>query len=129
MTRYLLDASVIIALAFPEHVAHDLTSRWFSRHEAAVCPIGEGVLVRFAVREGESATDVRAVVDALRRSPRVEFWADDLSFAEVDLSGVRGHKQVTDTYLVALAVHHGGRLATLDTALAARFPSGSTLLS
>ena len=29
------------------------------------------------------------------------------------------HRQVTDAYLVALARHHGGRVATLDKGLAA----------
>ncbi len=35
------------------------------------------------------------------------------------LLGVIGHRQVTDAYLVALARHHGGRVATLDKGLAA----------
>ena len=34
------------------------------------------------------------------------------------LAGVIGHRQVTDAYLVALARHHHGRLATLDKGLA-----------
>ncbi len=32
-----------------------------------------------------------------------------------------GHQQVTDAYLLALAIHHKGRLATLDRKLTALF--------
>jgi hypothetical protein len=36
----------------------------------------------------------------------------------VDFSRVQGHQQVTDLYLLALAVHHGGRLVTFDRSIA-----------
>jgi len=46
------------------------------------------------------------------------FWPDDLSFSDVGMAGVIGHRQVTDAYLAALARRHQGRLATLDPGLA-----------
>ena len=45
--------------------------------------------------------------------------ADDIPHEAAQLGGVIGHRQVTDAYLVALARHHGGRVATLDKGLAA----------
>jgi uncharacterized protein len=47
-----------------------------------------------------------------------EFWPDDLRYDAIDMRGVVGHKQVTDAYLAGLARSRGGRLATLDRALA-----------
>ena len=58
----------------------------------------------------------------LAANPRHRFWADDVSYAEVNWNGVLGHRQVTDAYLASLARHHRGRLATLDRGLAALHP-------
>jgi uncharacterized protein len=46
-----------------------------------------------------------------------EFWPDDATLFDtesVDTSRLLDSKQVTDTYLLALARAHGGRLATFD---------------
>jgi uncharacterized protein len=47
------------------------------------------------------------------------FWPDAIPYERAHLGGIIGHRQVTDAYLVALARHHGARLATLDRGLAA----------
>jgi predicted nucleic acid-binding protein len=49
---------------------------------------------------------------------RHEFWPDHVSFADVELGGVVGHRQVTDAYLAQLARSRGGQLLTLDSGLA-----------
>jgi uncharacterized protein len=49
-----------------------------------------------------------------------EFWPDDFSIldsAVIDSARVHGPKQVTDLYLLALAVEHGGRFVTFDGAV------------
>lgn len=49
-----------------------------------------------------------------------EFWPDDVSLLEparIDTSRLLTSGRLTDTYLLALAVAHGGRLATLDAHL------------
>ena len=56
------------------------------------------------------------------------FFSDDLSFRDIDLITVRGHRQVTDTYLASLAVHHGVRLVTLDEGLAQAHPRVAELI-
>jgi predicted nucleic acid-binding protein len=46
-----------------------------------------------------------------------EFWPDDLSILDQTIVGegrIHGPKQVTDIYLLALAVHHAGRFVTFD---------------
>lgn len=55
---------------------------------------------------------------------------DSVTYAEADLEGVRGHRQVTDAYLVALAAsRRGARLATLDRALAQMHPEATALVA
>ena len=49
------------------------------------------------------------------------FWPDDISLRDdtrVDFNRVQGHHQITDLYLLALAVHRGGCLASFDQAIA-----------
>jgi predicted nucleic acid-binding protein len=50
--------------------------------------------------------------------PEPEFWPDDVSYTDVPVQGVIGHRQVTGAYLAQLARGHGSRLATFDQALA-----------
>lgn len=119
MTHYLLDANVLIALIHPEHTHHVPARSWLGTSlEFATCPITEGALVRFMLRLGEAPTTAARVLEALRANPRHEFWTDDRSYADVGLSGVMGHRQVTDVYLAALAESRGGRLATFDAGIA-----------
>jgi toxin-antitoxin system PIN domain toxin len=119
MPSYLLDANVVIAATVAEHEHHERVSSWLaSVDQFALCPVVEGALVRFLVRLGESVTVGRHVLEALRAHDRSVFWPDSVSYAEIDLGHVRGHRQVTDAYLVGLAEHHGGTLATLDKKLA-----------
>ncbi len=116
----LLDSNVLIALVVAEHVHHDQTAEWFAGQEAAfaTCPITQGALVRFLVRNGNTSAAATGVVGAVCDSPRHEFWPDAVSFENVELSGVIGHRQVTDAYLAQLARNRNGQLATLDSGLA-----------
>jgi toxin-antitoxin system PIN domain toxin len=116
----LLDANVLIALIVAEHVHHDASAEWLaaSGDPFATCPITQGSLVRFLVRSGESAATARGVVRSLEAAERHEFWADAISFSNVEVKGVVGHRQVTDAYLAQLARKNKGQLATLDTGLA-----------
>lgn len=59
-----------------------------------------------------------ALLDALAEHPRSEFWADSISYRDVRLGGVIGHRQVTDAYLVQLARAHPTKLVTFDRGLA-----------
>jgi toxin-antitoxin system PIN domain toxin len=116
----LLDANVLIALVVAEHVHHDVAAEWLSTTDTdfATCPITQGSLVRFLLRAGQTAFVARDVVIAVCDASRHEFWADNVPFAEVELGGVVGHRQVTDAYLAQLARSHEGQLVTLDSGLA-----------
>ncbi|MGI9001518.1 MAG: PIN domain-containing protein [Pseudonocardia sp.] len=129
MTTYLLDGNVLIALTVAEHEHHDRSSRWASGIERfAVCPVVEGALVRFLIRTGETPPVATALLRAVHALPGCDFWPDSLSYADAGLGHVRGHRQVTDAYLVSLAAGRpDSLLATLDEGLAHELP-GQTLL-
>jgi len=119
VSSYLLDANAVIALVIAEHEHHGRVSAWIAQTERiALCPITEGAMVRYLVRVGETAATASQLLTALRRSPKVDFWPDSISYTEAALEHVAGHRQVTDAYLASLAANHQARLATLDEALA-----------
>jgi len=130
MTTFLLDANVVIALTVAEHEHHEPATGWFAPLERfAVCPVVEGALIRFLLRIGESMETAAAVLAGVRASTRCEFWPDSISYVDVDTSTITGHRQVTDSYLAALARAHSAQLATFDRALAARHPESCVLVA
>jgi uncharacterized protein len=137
MSGFLLDVNVLIALAWPSHVAHDRVHRWFAKNSKtgwATCPMTECAFVRIisnpsfsahALRPGDSMALLRANLS----HPAHSFWADDLNAVEaLQTSAITGHQQITDAYLLALASRHRGKLVTLDSALASLAEKGSTAL-
>jgi toxin-antitoxin system PIN domain toxin len=128
VTAFLLDINVLIALIDPAHVQHDRAHAWFAAtgSEAwATCPLTEnGVLrivghARYPNSPGTPAA-VAEVVAGLRALAGHEFWPDDLTLFDgrhVDTARLLDSAQVTDSYLLALAALHGGRLATFDRRL------------
>ena len=57
------------------------------------------------------------LLQAAVSTPYHQFISDDISLLDdalVDARRLSGHRQLTDVYLLALAVRHGARLATLD---------------
>lgn len=122
---HLLDVNLLIALAWPQHVHHSQGHEWFERvgHKAwATCPITQMAFVRISSNPKiiPDAVSPRQAVAALRQMTSLaghEFWSDDIApvNAETFLSlSMVGHRQVTDAYLLALAMHHSSKLATLD---------------
>jgi toxin-antitoxin system PIN domain toxin len=116
----LLDANVLIAATVTDHVHHDVVENWFGRRSEpfATCPVTQRSLVRFLLRNGAGPRDAVDLLRGISAAEGHEFWADDLSYSDIDMRGVVGHRQVTDAYLAGLARFRGGRLATLDRALA-----------
>ena len=66
------------------------------------------------------ALPVRAVVERLAvasQSTLHEFWPDDVSLLDpalLDPSRIHGPRQITDLYLLSLAVKHRGSFVTFD---------------
>lgn len=115
----LLDGNLMVALVVADHVHHEPARAWFRRAgRFATCPTVQGTLLRLLVRQGTPSSDAREALTVLTGHPRHEQWLDDLTYLEVDLSPVLGHRQVTDAYLAGLARAHRGRVATLDRGFA-----------
>jgi uncharacterized protein len=128
---FLLDVNLLIALIDPSHVGHDPAHRWFAETggEAwATCPITENGVIRIVgnpryPNSPGSPAAVVPIVAGLRDHPGHTFWSDDLSLIGSELVSpdeIATSGQVTDTYLLALALAHGGALATLDRRLSTK---------
>lgn len=121
----LLDVNVLVALFDPDHVHHEAAHRWFARGREsgwASCPLTENGVVRILSNPAYSgATEtLDAVVRRLAvfcASGHHVFWEDSRSIRD-ELIFKRplpiAHRQLTDAYLLGLAKHHGGRLASFD---------------
>jgi len=127
---YLLDTNLLIALLWPRHERHVLAVKWFARHRSmgwATCPFTQAGFVRIVSnpafsRDAVQPREALQVLVANTAAKDHRFWPDDQPFAKaVAFAGIRlvGHQQVTDAYLLGLAVHHGGVLATLDRQISA----------
>jgi uncharacterized protein len=134
---FLLDVNVLIALLWPPHEAHTRAQRWFAHNAErgwATCAITQAAFIRIVSnpafsRHPISPRDALEVLSGSLRHPAHRFWTDDIGVAEaIAFFGRRlvGHQQITDAYLLALAIHKQGRLATFDTALSALLPEQST---
>jgi toxin-antitoxin system PIN domain toxin len=120
---YLLDINVLLAITDPMHVHYGVTREWFletGRRGWATCPITENGYVRIASHPNypNRPGDAQAVLAMLRRlcaAPNHQFWTDDASIRDMlNTESVILHSQITDAYLLGLAVSKGGKLATLD---------------
>lgn len=132
----LLDVNLLVALCDADHEHHLAATGWFRAHRAqgwATCPLTENGLLRVlghaAYPGGPGSPEgVRPMLRRLRSVPGHLFWEDTVSIAdETALPSLEGisARQLTDVYLLAQAVSHGGTLATLDTRIdPARVPGG-----
>lgn len=126
MSVCLLDANVFVALVWPEHISHEPAARWFGRHSRAgwaTCPFTEAGFVRIISNPAFSPNSLspRNALQLLEENlaiPGHVFWPDAISFPSAAYTllarSFTGHRQTTDLYLLGLAAHHRGKLATLD---------------
>lgn len=134
---FLLDANVLIALIDPAHVQHDAAHEWFARDGRqawATCPLTENAVLRivgharYPNSPGSPAAVAPLMASLCALSGHV-FWPDDISpldAGKLDAGRLLNSGQVTDSYLLALACAHGGKLATFDRRLVAdAVPRGS----
>lgn len=129
----LLDVNVLFALLWPRSEFHGPVRAWFRDQASrawATCPITQSGLVRLISNPALSvdATSVDEAMSLLRSNlahPGHVFWPDDLDLLRsIGLSGAKlqGHRQLTDAYLLGLAIHRKGHFATLDKSVASLLP-------
>jgi len=126
---------VLIALADPGHEFHAAALAWRDsqrRMRWATSPLTENALLRVLSQPAYPRTlgspaAVLPLLLAMRRAKGHEFWPDDVSLAQPrlfpSLAGLRG-PQLTDVYLLGLAVQRKGRFATFDTRIPAEIVPG-----
>lgn len=122
--RALLDVNVLIALLDEGHVHHGLATSWLENdihHGWASCPLTQNGCIRIMSQPkypgSVAATQIADRLAEAANSTDHEFWAADVNMLTegiFDWTRVLGHRQVTDVYLLALAVHRDGRFVTLD---------------
>ena len=124
----LLDVNVLIALLWPPHEAHARAQHWFAqnaRHGWATCAMTQAGFVRIVSnpifsRRAVSPRDALEVLSGSLQHPAHHFWTEDIGVTEALAHFGRrllGHQQITDAYLLGLAIQKKGRLATLDASL------------
>ncbi len=126
MSVWLLDVNVLVARFWERHVFHRKVRTWIASHERdgwATCPITQAGFVRtisnprFSPDAPRPAEAIHWLAETLKQNPSHEFWADELPVSAAcseTISRMRGFKQMTDAYLLGLAIHRKGRLLTLD---------------
>jgi toxin-antitoxin system PIN domain toxin len=122
--RALLDINILIALLDLDHVHHRRARMWFEARTAqgwASCPLTQNGCVRIMSQSGyPNPVPIAEVMLRLKqaaRAPEHEFWPDDISLLDekvADRNRIHGARQITDLYLLALSVKHGGCFATFD---------------
>jgi hypothetical protein len=135
--RALLDVNVLIALLDAGHVHHAAAGRWLDSHLAdgpaagwASCPLTQnGCLRILSNRAYPRPQPVAAGLAEAAATPHHAFWPDDLSVLEpARFAHDRwlDSRQITDAYLLALAVHRGGVFVTLDHGIDISLVTGAT---
>jgi toxin-antitoxin system PIN domain toxin len=128
VTQFLLDVNVLIALHSPHHKDFHLVHRWFEAkaiEKFATCAITQAGFVRISAQIFEKPlaakfTESRIALTEFVARPGHTYWPMDVGYLEATepfKSRMHGHRQITDAFLLGLALHHGGKLATLDRAI------------
>lgn len=132
--QYLLDLNCLIALADPTHSHYRAIHRWFDESRLGdwgICPLTESGFVRVTTNAsyGPKARTIAEATKVLRGfsdSPGYRYWPIESSWAVLTApfaDRIFGHQQVTDAYLLGLAMKADGVLVTFDKGI--RYMAGA----
>ena len=128
MSVHLLDVNVLIALIWPAHQQHAIAQRWLANSSQkgwATCPLTQTAFVRIISnpafsRDALTPTQTLKILEAALQHRDHQFWPDDIGVIEA-LRGISkplsGHQQISDAYLLGLAIHRKGKLLTMDRSI------------
>jgi len=122
---FLLDVNLLFILHQPRHADYEVVSKWLRREKNmrfATCAMTQAGMMRLLVQDLPgfsrfSFEEARAAMQQLVKRPGHVYWTEAPAYLEITaefLERLQGHRQITDAYLLGLARHHGGKLATLD---------------
>lgn len=123
--RHLLDVNVWVALLDEAHAFHAQALAFIRRRKVkiATCALVENGVIRVLNLPGYSRLGPVGFEVVSRKLSEIcadadhEFWPGSISLRTpgvVNWPRVLGHNQITDVYLLALALANDGCLATLD---------------
>jgi uncharacterized protein len=120
-----LDVNALIALLDETHVHNHSVMKWFDTPglQWALCPFTEAGLLRFMMqpKTADMGMDEASLMLArLRQEPGYHYQtvsADWHTLTKPFSKRLHGYRQVTDAYLLGLAVHEGLTLVTFDKAM------------
>jgi hypothetical protein len=129
----LLDLSVLIALVDSGHQHYAKAQAWFissGNDHVGLCPLTEAGFLRVTTNPSyrpkpRTFEEAKSILRVLREHPRFAhprygYWEINKSWVELTApfaSRIRGHQQVTDAYLLGLAIKEKGVLVTFDKGL------------
>jgi len=131
MTAYLLDVNVL-PLSDPMHIHHEAAHRWFAAgvNPPGPCPITENGLVRIASHPnypnrpgcpGCAGHPASILCDGPITSG-AKMWHSQVAPTRC------AHLMITDVFLLGLAIHKGGKLATFDQRISTAAVQGGEAL-
>ena len=126
--RALLDINVLIALHDRDHVHHIRAATWFEaniEYGWASCPLTQNGCLRIMNQPGYSSPQplsmLMTMLQTSTNSPVHKAWNDDISILDAKRfhhAHIHSHRQLTDLYLLGLAVKNKGRLVSFDQHIA-----------
>lgn len=133
--RALLDVSMLLPLFDGGHIHHQAARGWYTANGKAgwaSCPLTQNGFVRIVCQpkypRPARLRDALAVLRQQMGEADHEFWPDDLSITDetlFDPAFILGPSQITDVYLLGLAVRNGGRLVTFDRGIPVKAVRGA----
>lgn len=125
--RNLPDVNLLIALTDPEHRHCREAQNWFlsRRGTWGLCPLTEAAYIRITTNPAihpsrRTIEQSKAILQSLKGYSDHIYW--EIRDSWVNLTApfaarITGHQQVTDAYLLGLAIKENGFLVTFDRGL------------
>jgi len=134
--KSILDLNVLIALTEPAHDQFSRAQDWFGASKGAslgMCPITEAGFIRITTSASyrpfpRSMSQAVGAIQMYKDNPSYWFCAIDESWTTLTApfaKRISGRHQVTDAYLLGLAIKEGGVLVTFDRGI--RYMAGAEL--
>jgi toxin-antitoxin system PIN domain toxin len=130
----LLDLNVLIALVDSAHQQYQKAQDWFiasGKFHWGICPLTEAGFLRVTTNptylpKPRTFAEAIAILQILKG--HTDFWYCEIDKSWVELTApfavrINGHQQVTDAYLLGLAIKENGVLVTFDRGI--RYMAGA----
>ena len=121
----LLDVNVLLALLWRSHPDFELADRWFHANAKAgwaTCALTQAGFIRISAQKSFQHSDrpIEDIANGLHKataSSSHRFLNIDFPFQtvrETCTGGLVGHRQITDAYLLTLAIKNKAKFISLD---------------